>query len=136
MASSPPPLISTNPKPRERPVSRSITTWALVTVPYSAKRFARSSDVVPKARFPTYNFFIRLTLLRPLSGRYGTEPSVGNLPTDADVRTQRGAYNPGTGGNTGRSIWVCGLERKAQSYATRKSQKGSCEQVRRLGFAT
>jgi len=33
MASSPPSAISTKPKPRERPVSRSLTTWARVTLP-------------------------------------------------------------------------------------------------------
>ena len=43
MALSPPSLISTKPKPRERPVSRSVVTWALVTVPCSPNSSIRSS---------------------------------------------------------------------------------------------
>ena len=49
-------LISTKPKPRERPVSRSVMTWAEVTTPTVPKRFASSSDVVEKGRLPTYRF--------------------------------------------------------------------------------
>ena len=35
-------LISTNPNPLERPVSRSMITWAESTVPWAANRSSRS----------------------------------------------------------------------------------------------
>ena len=57
-ASSAPSAISTKPKPRERPVSRSIMTCALITVPNGAKAVCRSSSVVVKGRFPTYRFLL------------------------------------------------------------------------------
>ena len=57
-------LISTKPKPRERPVSRSVMTWAEVTAPTVPKRFASSSEVVEKGRLPTY----RLMTVPPSSG--------------------------------------------------------------------
>src|SRR6476661_3897761 len=38
--------ISTNPKPRLRPVSRSVITFAEDTVPYCVNNFLRSSSVV------------------------------------------------------------------------------------------
>jgi hypothetical protein len=58
MASSAPEDISTKAKPRLWPVSRSVTTDALVTVPNWPNNCSRSADVVPKARFPTYNFLL------------------------------------------------------------------------------
>src|SRR3954453_6954931 len=64
MASSPPLDISTKPKPRERPVSRSVATWARVTVPYSPNQLSRSSEVVWKGRFPT-KMFLLIVFLRP-----------------------------------------------------------------------
>ena len=36
--------ISTKPKPRERPVVRSVTTWADVTVPCLVNNFSKSAD--------------------------------------------------------------------------------------------
>lgn len=45
--------ISTKPKPRDRPVSRSTMTCALETWPCSVKSFSRSEDVVSNVRFPT-----------------------------------------------------------------------------------
>src|SRR4051812_3380880 len=56
IAASPPSLISTNANPRLRPVSRSITTWALVTVPCWPNASARSSFVVVNEMLPTYSF--------------------------------------------------------------------------------
>src|SRR5262249_26367503 len=58
IACSAPSLISTKPKPRERPVSRSSTTWARVTVPNWPNAWSRSSAVVEKARLPTYRFLL------------------------------------------------------------------------------
>src|SRR5947209_6544254 len=48
--------ISTKPKPFERPVSRSMMTWADCTVPCGANIASRSASVTPYARLPTYNF--------------------------------------------------------------------------------
>src|SRR5690606_36459739 len=45
--------ISTKPKPRERPVSRSVTTCALVTWPCSANRRSSWDESVSNVRFPT-----------------------------------------------------------------------------------
>ena len=58
IASSPPAAISTNPNPRDCPVSRSITTWALVTFPCWPNSCSRSADVVENARLPTYRFLL------------------------------------------------------------------------------
>src|SRR4029077_6352416 len=46
-------LISTNAKPRGRPVSRSVTTLASVTVPCCPKTSRSSSSVVSYERLPT-----------------------------------------------------------------------------------
>src|SRR2546425_7026710 len=48
--------ISTNPKPRERPVSRSVTTRADSTLPTAAKTSRRRSLDVEKERPPTKSF--------------------------------------------------------------------------------
>src|SRR5437763_15180758 len=58
MAASAPSAISTKANPRLRPVSRSVTTWALVTCPYWPKAARRSSLVVSNDRLPTYNFLL------------------------------------------------------------------------------
>ena len=50
----------TNPKPRERPVTRSIMTMASVTVPWAPKTSRRSASVAEKGRFPIYNFILML----------------------------------------------------------------------------
>jgi len=47
--------ISTNPKPRDRPVSRSVITAAESTPPYLAKASRRRSVEVEKERPPTNN---------------------------------------------------------------------------------
>src|SRR5690242_18529924 len=49
-------LISTKPKPRERPVSRSVTTVADSHVPTTENSASRSALVVLKDRFPTKSF--------------------------------------------------------------------------------
>jgi hypothetical protein len=46
-------LISINPKPLLRPVSRSMMIWALVTVPWGSNICRSSSSVVEKGRLPT-----------------------------------------------------------------------------------
>src|SRR5262249_19033992 len=65
IASSAPSAISTKPKPRDRPVSRSMMTCARVTVPYWENASWRSSEVVPKGRLPTYKFLLMVTHSRP-----------------------------------------------------------------------
>src|SRR5262249_39230252 len=59
--------ISTNPKPRERPVSRSVMTDADSQVPTSANSASRSALVVSKDRFPTNSFLPMISLLLPPS---------------------------------------------------------------------
>src|SRR4051812_40329873 len=68
MASSAPSAISTNPNPRDRPVSRSVITWARVTVPYWPNAVSKSAAVVLNGRLPTYRFLLMRHLLR------GTRP--------------------------------------------------------------
>lgn len=53
--------ISTNPKPRERPVSRSITIEAEATCPNDSNAWRRASSVVLNDKFPTYSFMVRST---------------------------------------------------------------------------
>src|SRR5881628_590729 len=60
-------LISTKPKPRERPVSRSVTTVADSHVPTCANSDSSSALVVENARFPT-KIFLPMALSWPLSG--------------------------------------------------------------------
>src|SRR5262245_65325798 len=57
IAASAPSLISTNPKPRDRPVSRSLMICVPTTVPCLENSTRRSSSVVPNGRLPTYKFF-------------------------------------------------------------------------------
>lgn len=45
--------ISTNPNPRLRPVSRSVTTWARFTAPYCWNIANSSSVVVDQGKLPT-----------------------------------------------------------------------------------
>src|ERR1700688_2299960 len=56
--------ISTKPKPFERPVSRSMMTWADWTVPCGTNRVCRSLSVVPYDRLPTYNLLATRGLLQ------------------------------------------------------------------------
>src|SRR2546427_1623889 len=57
-------LISTKPKPRERPVSRSVTTVADSHVPISENSDSSSALVVEKDRFPT-KIFLPMTFSCP-----------------------------------------------------------------------
>ena len=50
-------VISTNPNPRERPVSRSVTRLMLSTVPCGSKSARMEFSVAPKSRLPTNIFF-------------------------------------------------------------------------------
>jgi len=52
--------ISTNPKPRDRPVSRSVRMLTRSTWPYASKARRNSSSLVLKSRFPTKMFFTRM----------------------------------------------------------------------------
>ncbi len=52
--------ISTNPKPRERPVSRSVMIATRSTCPYASNNWRSSSSDVLKSRFPTKMFFKRV----------------------------------------------------------------------------
>src|SRR5438105_8741256 len=56
-------LISTNAKPRERPVSRSVTRLTFSTAPCASKTPRSSASVVLGGRLPTYRFFIAFPLL-------------------------------------------------------------------------
>jgi hypothetical protein len=60
--------ISTKPKPRERPVSRSVITAADVTVPKRANASRSPSLDVEKARPPTNNLTDMTTLLSAAVG--------------------------------------------------------------------
>src|SRR3984885_8261397 len=51
-------LISTNAKPRERPVSRSVIKLTRSTAPYASKAERMDSSVAPKSKFPTKSFFM------------------------------------------------------------------------------
>src|SRR5579862_1793916 len=64
MAFSPSSLlaISTNPKPRERPVSRSVMMLTRSTCPYDSNICRSSSSLVLKLRFPTKIFFTLMPL--------------------------------------------------------------------------
>ena len=53
-------VISTKPKPRERPVSRSVMIATRSTGPYCSNNWRSSSSPVLKSRFPTKIFFKRL----------------------------------------------------------------------------
>src|SRR6185312_6798510 len=52
--------ISTKPKPRDRPVARSVTTVALSTVPNGANRDRSSSSERLKEKLPTKIFFMEV----------------------------------------------------------------------------
>lgn len=66
IARSPSPslLISTNPKPLARPVSRSVTRFTRSTVPCASNMPRMSASVEPKLRFPTNIFFKLFFFLR------------------------------------------------------------------------
>src|SRR5215469_13046464 len=55
-------VISTKPKPRERPVSRSVKMLTRSTCPYASNIWRNSSSPVLKSRLPTKIFFKRLPL--------------------------------------------------------------------------
>src|SRR5579864_1506616 len=55
-------VISTNPKPRERPVSRSFTRVTFSTAPWGSNTLRSSASVVLWGRLPTYRFFIAFPL--------------------------------------------------------------------------
>src|SRR5437667_11928995 len=75
MAASPSSLvdISTNPKPRERPVSLSSTMLADSTVPACAKSCCNSSPEVWNERFPTYSFIDIFRLPSPCGNERSCE---------------------------------------------------------------
>src|SRR3972149_2782860 len=89
MAASAPSSISTNPKPRDRPVSRSEITCARATVPYGENTSRRSSAVVLKGRFPTYKFLLIIILCEPC--RLHQKP---DYPPAAVLRRQRSGRTP------------------------------------------
>jgi hypothetical protein len=55
-------VISTKAKPRERPVSLSVISLTLSTVPYGWKRERIDSSVAPKSKLPTNMFFKLISL--------------------------------------------------------------------------
>src|SRR5437867_7451872 len=81
--------ISTNPKPRDRPVSRSVTTLADSTLPTAAKASRRRSLEVEKERPPTKSLTAMEGLLLTAQGYQSIHwsPSSGNriLPPRCDL---------------------------------------------------
>ena len=61
-SASPAFVISTKAKPRERPVSRSVTMLTFSTAPCASNALRSSPSVVLWGRLPTYRFFIALPL--------------------------------------------------------------------------
>src|SRR5262245_989024 len=74
--------ISTKPNPRLRPVSRSLRTWALLTVPYCSNSSCSSAEVTVYLRLPTYS-------------RFAISIARNRLSTDL-----KGIYNPVRAGKT------------------------------------
>src|SRR5262249_44379080 len=81
-------LISTKPKPRERPLSRSFTTVADSTVPADANSDSRSAPVVEKARFPT-NSFLPMTFSCP-AGAIGFASQLSEREAQVALEGRRG----------------------------------------------
>src|SRR5207302_7403005 len=77
-----------------RPVSRSLTTWAEVTSPYSAKASRRSSAVVLKGRLPTYSFLL-MVILSGLTAR--AERTTHSRPRAARKASKRCRHPPAEG---------------------------------------
>src|SRR5688572_19514590 len=64
--------ISTNAKPRARPVSRSVTIVVRDTVPKGANASARLDSVMLKERLPTYSLLdMRFTRMEPAGRKRG-----------------------------------------------------------------
>src|SRR6478672_6276855 len=140
MAASAPSAISTNPNPRLRPVSRSVTTDALVTVPCSANNSRRSSEVVPKARFPTYNFLLTaITLLRPRIGRAKEPPSgEGRRGQTCELSggTRPFGWRPHRSDGQGRWLERKGSELRHRDGSDGESRTGSAARVGQQGRPT
>lgn len=107
--------ISTNAKPRDRPVSRSVTILTLSTAPWTSKRARTSSSLALKARFPTKIFFT-------------------SSPLDLESELA------GAGSRRQLSLGSCGLVWRAIKYpssvaGSRARQDGPREGFRRL-FST
>jgi hypothetical protein len=63
--------ISTNPKPRERPVARSVTTVTPSTLPKGSKSDRSSASVTLKEKLPTKIFF--MLFLNSFDGLFSAE---------------------------------------------------------------
>src|SRR5262249_22646238 len=88
MAWSPPSLISTKANPRGRPVSRSMMTWTLVTVPYWENTSRSWSSVVEKDMLQTYKFLATVSPRMPVraesnTGETTSYPGVARPPHDS-----------------------------------------------------
>src|SRR5438093_4194763 len=92
--------ISTKPKPRDRPVSRSVTTLADSTLPVAAKASRRRSLEVENERPPTKSLTAMEGLLLPsepvrdpeLGRRSGTRPDGEEGSRRTDDRTRQSKY--------------------------------------------
>src|SRR5438093_8602708 len=92
--------ISTKPKPRDRPVSRSVTTLADSTLPVAAKASRRRSFEVENERPPTKSLTAMEGLLLPsepvrdpeLGRRSGTRPDGEEGSRRTDDRTRQPKY--------------------------------------------
>jgi hypothetical protein len=84
--------ISTNAKPRARPVSRSVMMFTDAISPWASNRLLSSASVAEKGRFPTYSFlFKRSSSSLPAAGavdatllEVSTGPSGATTPSEQD----------------------------------------------------
>ena len=102
--------ISTKPKPRERPVSRSVITFTDSTLPWLSNRVRSSSSVVENERFPTYSFL--------LNSHSSPRPPLRGAATGAGLRTGlSGRWSPAaidTARDTGRLAGARGRKRRTR----------------------
>src|SRR5580693_7268157 len=94
-SASPASVISTNAKPRDRPVSRSVIKLTRSTAPYASKAERMDSSVAPKSKFPTKSFFmVSPTFEGELDGgRRNSRPNAAGQPNAFFII----AGYPGTG---------------------------------------
>src|SRR5262249_49489885 len=126
-------LISTKPKPRERPVARSVMTDADVVVPTSENSCSRSSLVALNARLPTYSF-LPMNLLLARSWAAPVSPGIvwaKFLPGEevvcggaAQNNQDRQSYSRGSWGRQGGSG---ALARRRRPLVERRPMDGEVD---------
>src|SRR5262249_22399071 len=113
-SASPGELISTKPKPRERPVARSVITAADSQDPICANNASRSAEVVSKDRLPTKSFLPMDPLLSSATLEAG-----GWATQSASARDSPGrlVFAPAQGRRASRSRVLGGTGRGSLGYA-------------------